>query len=111
NPATLAPPLKIGGVEYFPPVLPAPMCGISDYAWRLLSREQGCPLVYTQMVSSEAMIRGRDKCWELLDMERAEAPICTQLFGADPEALAYSARLLADAGSTIVDLNMGCPVN
>ncbi|MGF1574304.1 MAG: tRNA dihydrouridine synthase DusB [Sumerlaeia bacterium] len=104
-------PLKIRDLEVFPPVLPAPMCGISDYAWRTLSREQGCPLVYTQMVSSEAMIRGRDKCWSLLDMDRDEEPICAQLFGAEPEALAYSAKCLQDAGATIVDLNMGCPVN
>lgn len=104
-------PLKIKDLEFFPPVLPAPMCGISDYAWRRLSREQGCPLVFTQMVSSEAMIRGVDKCWRLLDMERDEDPICAQLFGADPESLADSARMLQDAGATIVDLNMGCPVN
>ncbi|MDK2972478.1 MAG: tRNA-dihydrouridine synthase [Candidatus Sumerlaeota bacterium] len=105
------PPLRIRGLEFWPPVLPAPMCGISDYAWRLLSREQGCPIVATQMVSSEAMIRGADKCWRLLDMERAEQPIIAQLFGADPETLAHCARQLADAGATIVDLNMGCPAN
>lgn len=110
QPLALAP-LRIRQHTFWPPVLPAPMCGISDHAWRLLSREQGCPLVFTQMVSSEAMSRGRDKCWSLLDMERAEAPICTQLFGSDPEQLAACARTLADAGATIVDLNMGCPVN
>ena len=105
------PPLRIRDLEFSPPVLPAPMCGISDHAWRALSREQGCPLVFTQMVSSEAMIRGRDKCWDLLDMDVAEAPICAQLFGADPETLAQCAARLQEAGATIVDLNMGCPVN
>jgi tRNA-dihydrouridine synthase B len=109
--ALLVPPLRIGAFEFDPPVFPAPMCGISDYAWRRLNREQGCPLVYTQMVSCEAMVRGRDKCWDLLDMEAAEAPICAQLFGADPDNLAESARMLVDAGASIVDLNMGCPVN
>lgn len=87
------------------------MCGISDYAWRLLSREQGCPLVATQMVSSEAMVRGAEKCWRLLDFDRTEHPIVVQLFGADPENLAECARQVAAAGATIVDLNMGCPVN
>jgi len=104
-------PLRIREYEFWPPVLPAPMCGISDRAWRILSRENGCPLVFTQMVSSEAMIRGRDRCWDLLDMDRGEHPVCTQLFGADPAILAECARRLQDAGSTIVDLNMGCPVN
>lgn len=104
-------PLRIRDLVVDPPVLPAPMCGISDYAWRLLSREQGCPLVFTQMASSEAMVRGAEKCWRLLDMERHEQPICAQLFGAEPENLAQCARMLADAGATIVDLNMGCPAN
>jgi len=107
----VAKPLRIRDLEFDPPVLPAPMCGISDYAWRLLSRENGCPLVFTQMVSSEAMVRGAEKCWRLLDMDVAEQPICAQLFGADPANLAASARQLADAGATIVDLNMGCPAN
>ncbi len=105
------PPLRIRDLEFLPPVLPAPMCGISDRAWRTLSREQGCPLVFTQMVSSEAMIRGRDRCWDLLDMDRSEDPICAQLFGSDPETLAVCAKRLQDEGATIVDLNMGCPVN
>ena len=106
----IVPPLRIRDLEFFPPVLPAPMCGISDHAWRLLSREQGCPLVFTQMVSCEAMVRGGEgKCWRLLDMEPAEAPICVQVFGSDPANHAESARLVQEAGATIVDLNMGCP--
>lgn len=109
--AAPAPPLRIRDLEFSPPVLPAPMCGISDRPWRTLTREHGCPMVTTQMVSSEAMIRGRDKCWDLLDMDATETPVQAQLFGADPEALATSARQLQDAGATIVDLNMGCPVN
>ncbi|MCB2155362.1 tRNA dihydrouridine synthase DusB [bacterium] len=106
----LVPPLRIRDLEFHPPVLPAPMCGISDHAWRQLSREQGCPLVFTQMISSEAMTRGGDwKCWKLLDFEPAEAPICVQIFGSDPENLAETARLVQERGATIVDLNMGCP--
>ena len=106
------PPLRIGPHSFWPPVFPAPMCGISDRPWRLLAREQGCPLVYTQMVSCEAMMRaGRDKSWSILDMFLEPGPVCAQVFGADPESLAETARRLQDAGATIVDLNMGCPVN
>ncbi len=111
EPALSVKPLRIGQHEFWPPVLPAPMCGISDRAWRAMSREQGCPLVFTQMVSSEAMIRGKDRCWNLLDMDDSEKPICAQVFGSDPDALAQSARMIQDAGASIVDLNMGCPVN
>lgn len=106
------PPLRIGPHTFWPPVLPAPMCGISDRPWRLLAREQGCPLVYTQMVSCEAMTRaGQDKSWSILDMFVEDGPVCAQVFGGDPENLAETARRLQDAGATIVDLNMGCPVN
>lgn len=105
-------PLRLGGLSVWPPVLPAPMCGISDRPWRLLAREQGCHLVYTQMVSSEAMVRsGRDKSWNILDMFVEPGPVCAQLFGADPEHLAETARRLEEGGAAIVDLNMGCPVN
>lgn len=106
------PPLRIGPWTLSPPVLPAPMCGISDRAWRLFARENGCPLVYTQMVSCEAMMRtGREKSWNILDMFVEEGPVCAQVFGSDPRHLADTARLLQDAGAAIVDLNMGCPVN
>lgn len=105
-------PVKIGPWTLSPAVFPAPMCGISDRAWRQFGREMGCPLTYTQMVSSEAMTRSsQDKCWQLLDMFVEQSPVCAQLFGADPEALAKSAVRLAEAGAAIVDLNMGCPVN
>lgn len=106
------PPLLIGPLSIWPPVLPAPMCGISDRPWRLLAREQGCPLVYTQMVSAEAMMRsGRDKSWGILDMQLEPGLVCAQVFGGDPVHLAETARALQDAGACIVDLNMGCPVN
>lgn len=106
------PPLAIGSMRLWPPVLPAPMCGISDRAWRQFAREQGCPLVYTQMVSCEAMTRsGREKSWAILDMFVEEGPVCAQVFGGDPANLAQTARALQEAGAAVVDLNMGCPVN
>jgi tRNA-dihydrouridine synthase B len=107
------PPLKIGPHEIWPPVLPAPMCGISDRPWRMLAREQGCPLVYTQMISSDAVVRGagRDKTWNILDMFLEEPLVCAQVFGSNPDYLAETARQIQKAGAAIVDLNMGCPVN
>ncbi|HMX61455.1 MAG TPA: tRNA dihydrouridine synthase DusB [Candidatus Sumerlaeota bacterium] len=106
------PPLVIGPHSFWPPIFPAPMCGISDRPWRQFAREQGCPLVYTQMVSCEAMMRnGRDKSWQILDMFVEPGVVCAQVFGADPVNLADTARRLQDAGAAIVDLNMGCPVN
>ncbi|MEO8376205.1 MAG: tRNA-dihydrouridine synthase, partial [Candidatus Sumerlaeota bacterium] len=89
------PPLQIGPYSFWPPIFPAPMCGISDRPWRQFAREQGCPLVYTQMVSCEAMARnGRDKSWQILDMFVEPGIICAQVFGADPVNLADCARRL-----------------
>ncbi len=106
------PALRIGPYSFWPPIFPAPMCGLSDRAWRQFAREQGCPLVYTQMVSCEAMIRnGRDKSWQILDMFLEPGIVCAQVFGGDPDNLAETARRLQNAGAAIVDLNMGCPVN
>lgn len=91
------------------PVVPAPMCGISDRAWRILAREQGCRLTYTQMVSSEALIHDHRKTWDLLDLEGEEGPVVVQLFGYKPADLAHTARMLEEAGAAAVDFNMGCP--
>lgn len=91
------------------PVLPAPMCGISDRAWRILAREQGCQLVYTQMVSSEALLHDHRKTWDLLNLKDEEGPVAVQLFGCKPDDLADTARMLEEAGADVVDFNMGCP--
>ncbi len=87
------------------------MCGVSDRPWRILAREQGCALTFTQMASAEALIHGDRKTWEILDIEgeEAEGPVAIQLFGHVPEILAEAARLLEEAGAAVVDVNMGCP--
>ena len=85
------------------------MCGISDRAWRILAREQGCSFVFTQMVSSEALLHEHQKSWRLLDLEGEEGPVGVQLFGCKPQDLGVAARMLQDAGAALVDLNIGCP--
>ncbi len=104
-------PLRIGDRVVDPPVLPAPMCGISDRAWRILARAQGCALTYTQMASCQALEYGDQKTWDILDVtgEEKEGPVAIQLFGHDPELLARAAKRVEEAGAVLVDLNMGCP--
>jgi len=75
-----------------------------------MARRMGCRLVYTEMASSEALVRGDEKTWDLIDIGGEEAPVAVQLFGSRPEALAESAKMLEDKGVAVVDLNMGCPV-
>ena len=93
------------------PVLPAPMCGISDFPFRDVCRQMGAEFTWTQMVSSEALIRGDEKTLEILDISEAtpEPALGMQLFGAEPEKLAESCRILEQRGAAVLDLNMGCP--
>lgn len=91
------------------PVLPAPMCGISDRATREIAREHGAGLVYTQMLSIEGLRRGDKKTFRLLDIEGERPPVAVQIFGASPEAAAEAARIVQDRGAAVVDFNMGCP--
>lgn len=91
------------------PVIPSPMCGISDYAFRAMCRRHGGPLAFTQMVAAEGIVRNDKKTVEILNLHAPEPRVAMQLFGCDPEKLGESARRLQDLGAILVDLNMGCP--
>jgi len=89
-------------------VVAAPMAGITDRAFRDLAREMGCGLTWTEMISAQALIQGNRRTAELLEVS-GEHPIAVQVFGSDPNTMVRAARLAAEAGADIVDLNMGCP--
>ncbi len=91
------------------PLLPAPMCGYSDRPFRDLLRQMGAHLVYTEMFSAEAMIRGDPKTWRLMDFRNEPSPVVAQIFGNRPAAMAEAARIAVRIGADAVDLNMGCP--
>ncbi len=103
------PGFSIGNVDLKCRVIPAPMCNISDRAYRGLTRAMGADLVTTQMVAAEGLIRDDANSWRLLDLDPAEKPVTVQLLGRNPESLARAAQMVEAAGATIVDLNMGCP--
>lgn len=103
------PGFRIGNVDLKCRVIPAPMCNISDRAYRGLTRRMGADLVTTQMVAAEGIIRDDANTWRLLDLDRAEKPVTVQLLGSNPDSLARAAQMVEAAGATIVDLNMGCP--
>ncbi len=102
-------PLIIGSLRALTPMIPAPMCGISDRAMRELAREMGCELVMTEMISAEGFRRRDRKTQNLIDAEGERAPVGVQLFGDNPEAFGESARILEDQGVALVDINAGCP--
>jgi nifR3 family TIM-barrel protein len=88
----------------------APMAGVSNLAFRLIAREAGAALVFTETVSAKGLVHGGRKTWRLLRTSAREAPVAFQVFGADPEVFAEAARLLDAEGAVWIDLNVGCPV-
>ncbi|HEU0265702.1 MAG TPA: tRNA dihydrouridine synthase DusB, partial [Geobacterales bacterium] len=87
----------------------APMAGITNMTMRLLAREQGASLCFTEMVSVNGLVREGQKSFDLLRSIPADRPLGIQLFGDDPKLLAEGARHAAPYGD-LIDINMGCPV-
>ena len=100
---------QIGSVKIDGQAILAPMAGVSDIAYRLLAKEHGAALVCTEMVSAMGIKYKNERTHELLRLEEVERPVSMQIFGSNPEAIALGAKVVADAGADIVDINMGCP--
>jgi tRNA-dihydrouridine synthase B len=101
--------LKIGSLELADNLLLAPMAGITNLPMRLLAREQGAALCFTEMVSVNGLVRDGEKSFTLMRSSAADRPLGIQLFGDSPELLAEGARLSEGYGD-LIDINMGCPV-
>ena len=102
--------LKIGNVQLENPFLLAPLAGITDAPTRRLCREMGAALVYSEMVSGKGLYYKDKKTDQLLHIDEREKPVAFQVFGSEPEILAYTARKLDSRDNVILDINMGCPV-
>lgn len=88
----------------------APMAGVTDLPFRLLCKEAGCDILYTEMVSAKAILYKNRNTEPLMQYEQVEHPIGLQLFGSDPEILAQIAEQVQERGYDFIDINMGCPV-
>ena len=102
--------MKIGSVTLENNIILAPMAGVTDLPFRLLSKEQGCGLVYSEMVSAKAVFYGNKNTIPLLRSNPAEHPVALQLFGSDPQLMADMAVRLEAYPFDLFDVNMGCPV-
>lgn len=104
-------PFSIGGILIDPPLVLAPMAGVTNHAFRIMCRRAGgCGLVCTEMFSAYA-VKFRDPgTRSMIDWTDEERPVSVQLFGGDPATVATAARFLQDAGADIIDINFGCPV-
>ena len=101
--------MKIGNVTLDNNIFLAPMAGVTDMPFRILCREQGCGLVYSEMISAKGMYYKDEKSWKLAELDEAEKPAAVQIFGSEPDILAYSAEKLNASDAAIIDINMGCP--
>ena len=102
--------LKIGNVGLQSPFLLAPLAGITDGPFRRLCSEAGAGLVYSEMVSAKGLWYKDKNTGGLLEILPGEGPVAYQLFGHEPEIMAFAARELDKRDNVIFDINMGCPV-
>lgn len=109
--SSLPPGFRLGSLCIAPPLVLAPMAGLTDRAFRRLVRSCGeLGLAVGEITSSEGLTRGNRRATQLLRVAPDEHPIALQISGSDPARMAGAARLCADAGADFVDINMGCPV-
>lgn len=101
--------MKIGNLELENNVFLAPMAGVTDLPFRLLCKEMGCGLVYSEMVSAKGILYDNKNTTELLEIAPEERPVAVQLFGSDPQILGDMAKKIESYPIDIIDVNMGCP--
>ena len=102
--------MKIGVISIENPLILAPMAGITDLPFRLLCKEEGCDILYTEMVSAKAIYYENKNTIPLLSLNSKEHPIGVQLFGSEPQLMGDMAKKIEPLGFDFVDVNMGCPV-
>lgn len=103
--------MKIGTIDLGSrPVMLAPMEDVTDPSFRLICKEQGASMVYTEFVSSEALVRDIPSTVRKLKINDAERPVAIQIYGREPDAMVEAARIVERAEPDILDINFGCPV-
>lgn len=103
-------PLRIGPVTIDPPLVLAPMSGVTNVPYRLLAKQHGAGLVCNEFISGYGLFHGNAKTRDYLLFEESERPVSSQIFGADAEKMALAAAQVEAAGADILDFNLGCSV-
>lgn len=102
--------MRIGDLVIDPPVMLAPMAGVSNRAFRAIARSQGAGLCITEMVNANALTHGSAKSYWLMELDPGEYPVGIQIAGSDPIAMAEAAKEAERHNAQLIDINMGCPV-
>lgn len=101
--------LQLGKLAIEKPIIAAPLAGVSDKGYRRVLKENGIPLVFTEMVSAKALIYDNKKTENIVGIAGEEHPIGMQLFGKNPYEVGEGAKYLESIGGDIIDFNIGCP--
>jgi tRNA-dihydrouridine synthase B len=101
---------KIHNIPVYGDLILSPMAGFSDQPYRLICREYGSAMSYTEFVSADGILHGNDRTMEMLRFDPSESPVVFQIFGHDEATLEQAARKIEQFGPDIIDLNMGCSV-
>ena len=102
--------IAIGSITLAEPVILAPMSGVTDMPFRRLVKRHGAGLVVSEMIASQAMIRQTRQSMKMAEKSPEEFPMAVQIAGCEPPVMAEAAKLNADLGAQIIDINFGCPV-
>lgn len=100
----------IGNVKIPGRLVLGPMAGVTDLPFRMLCKECGADLIYTEMVNAKGILYNNKNTEELLTVEETERPVALQLFGEDPQIMSEAAKRIEHRNFDILDINMGCPV-
>jgi nifR3 family TIM-barrel protein len=104
-------PLRVGPLSVWPPVVLAPMAGVTNYPFRKLCRRFGAGLYVSEMITARPLVEGREKTLKLSDFGDDESPRSLQLYGVDPFYVGEAVKRLVGEGRVDhVDMNFGCPV-
>ncbi|KAA6349350.1 putative tRNA-dihydrouridine synthase [termite gut metagenome] len=92
------------------PVFLAPMEDVTDPAFRLMCKRFGADMVYTEFISSDALVRAVNKTKRKLTISDEERPVAIQIYGKDTDTMTEAARIVEEARPDVIDINFGCPV-
>ncbi len=104
-------PILIGNIQIDMPVFLAPMAGVTDHSFRILCKEMGAGVVYSEFVSAHGIIRENEKTLDMIRFSDEERPIGIQIFGDSPNVMSKAANIVSHRFKPdIIDINYGCPV-
>lgn len=101
--------MKFRDFEVENEVFLAPMAGVTDLPFRLICKELGCGLLYTEMINAKALCYDDKNTKKMLNILDKEHPVAVQIFGSEPEFMGKATQILNDYPNEILDINMGCP--